>query len=207
VLVSLRGPASCGGVYAKGGDGGGAAKSPGYHAPGGGGGGGRIRIESSSTSGCAAFAAGGTPRLDTWGAQPGSPGQIETGSELPTRIAVKPVAASDALSERAALSITAALAAEVQKQRGVEVVRGDGSPDQVVAGESAWDGRNLVFRVQLVDGRGAQPLRVVSRSFEKGTAADVLGALSAMVAELLQPPAAPSSPAAPAVSPAGSTLR
>jgi hypothetical protein len=110
----------------------------------------------------------------------------------PDRVAVKPLAAGDALSERSALSLTAALAAEVQKRGGVEVVLAGGAADEVVAGQATWDGRSLVFELRLLGGRRAETQRVVARSFARGTSDDILAALPAMVAELL--PAAPPSP-------------
>jgi hypothetical protein len=142
-----------------------------------------------------------------------------------------PLAGGVAISEKAATSLTEALAAETQNQGEMEVVvlpRVTGTllsplkPREVVScstdrcmaevaaafgserllgGEVSWDGANLVLTLQLLEARSARILAIAERRIKKGTLNDLLGALPSMVTELLRAPPAPREIAAPVAPP------
>lgn len=134
---------------------------------------------------------------------------------VPPRVAVMPLSGGVAISDRAAGSLTDALALELQTQGGTEVVlpRVTGtllSPtkprqvvgctadacmadvaagldaERVVAGEVSWDGARLVLTLRLLEARSARTLAMSERAFPKGTLNELLGALPQMCTELLR---------------------
>jgi hypothetical protein len=134
------------------------------------------------------------------------------------RTAVMPLVGGDAISDRAAASLTDTLAVELQRQGGMEVVlprlvatvlsplvprqqvgcttdpcmaefAGAFGAERLVTGEVSWDGGKLVLNLRLLEARSARVLSMSERGYKKGTLNDLLGGLPEMVPELLRAPA------------------
>jgi hypothetical protein len=145
------------------------------------------------------------------------------------RTAVMPLVGGDAISDRAAASLTDTLAVELQKQGGMEVVlprlvatvlsppkprqevgcktdpcmaevAGVLGAERLVTGEVSWDGEKLVLHLRLLEAWSARMLSISERAYRKGTLNELLSGLPEMVPELLRA-AAPRPPAG-AVEPA-----
>jgi len=151
-----------------------------------------------------------------------------------SRIAVLPIAAGEAIPEKAAASLTETLAAELRQQSGGEVVTsrdltgllslekqkqalgcgtdsclaelaGALGAERVVSGDVAKLGESLLLQVRLLDASRARVVAQAHRRFKKGTFDDLLDALPAMVGELLQRGAPPAVAGAPRAPPPSAT--
>ncbi len=131
------------------------------------------------------------------------------------RVAVMPISAGEAISEKSVDSLTQVLAAELRQQSGAQVITsrdlsnllslekqkemlgctsdncmaeiaGAVGADRVVAGDVARLEKSLVVQFRLLDAHKASVVSQSARRFKKGNFDDLLDALPAMVGELLQ---------------------
>jgi hypothetical protein len=133
----------------------------------------------------------------------------------PPRIAVMPVVPGDAISEKAAASLTDQLAAEVRRQGGGEVLTPRDVPaavapdklklaqgcatdpgmaevatsigaERLVVPEVSKLGDSLLLHVRILDARSVRALSISDRRFRRGSFDDLLDVLPAVVRELLR---------------------
>jgi hypothetical protein len=134
------------------------------------------------------------------------------------RIAVMPVAPSDALPDKAAAALTDQLAAELRRQAGGEVLTPRDAPlpadkaklaqgcstdpgmaelaaaigaERLVTAEVTRAGESLLLHARTLDARSARAVAVSDRRLRRGTPDDLFDALPGVVRELLRPPEAP----------------
>jgi TolB-like protein len=136
------------------------------------------------------------------------------------RVAVMPICAGEAISEKSVDSLTQVLAAELRQQSGAQVITardlasllsleqqkqmlgcttescmaelaGAVGADRVVAGDVAKLEKSLVVQFRIIDAKKAAVVSQSHRRFKKGNFDDLLDALPAMVGELVGTAPAP----------------
>lgn len=149
----------------------------------------------------------------------------------PARIAVLPIVPGEGVTNKAAASLTEAVASEVRKRAGAEVITqreintvlslerqkvmlgcatdacmaelgGALGAERLLVGDVARVGESLLVHLRLLEVAKVNVVAQADRRFRKGTLDDVLDAIPAMAGELFEATPKTSGPAAPKDAPA-----